>query len=130
MKFVMEMIPPTVTAQERKVKMVRGKPVFYEGAALRDAREDLMGHLRPWRPPEPLQGALELEVMWMFPTKSHREGDWRVTRPDTDNLEKLLKDCMTRSGFWHDDSQVCREIVMKKWTRTSPGIRIAVNQID
>lgn len=37
-------------------------------------------------------------------------------KPDTDNLEKALKDEMTRLHFWHDDAQVCSEIVEKFWS--------------
>ena len=53
-----------------------------------------------------------------------------MTRPDTDNLQKLLKDCMTRVGFWNDDAQVCREEVTKRWSRQAPGIAIKVVSID
>ena len=62
--------------------------------------------------------------------KSHKNGEWRVSRPDTDNLQKLLKDCMTRVGFWKDDAQVCREEVTKRWSRLRPGILIKVVNID
>ena len=53
-----------------------------------------------------------------------------MTRPDTDNLQKLLKDCMTRTGFWRDDAQVCREDVTKRWSREKPGIRIRVVSLN
>ena len=33
------------------------------------------------------------------------DGEYRTTKPDTDNLQKLLKDCMTATGFWTDDAQ-------------------------
>lgn len=43
----------------------------------------------------------------MFPrNKTHKHKEWRVTKPDTDNLQKMLKDCMTLTGFWNDDAQV------------------------
>ena len=69
-------------------------------------------------------------VEWYFPSRTHREGELRVTRPDTDNLQKLLKDCMTRVGFWKDDAQVCRETVVKRWTRSRPGLMIEVTKLD
>ena len=25
---------------------------------------------------------------------------WKTSKPDTDNLIKMLKDCMTRTGYW------------------------------
>ena len=63
-----------------------------------------------------MEGPLSLTVEWRIATKTHREGAYRVTRPDTDNLQKLLKDCMTAAGFWQD--------VTKRWIRQKPGIHI------
>lgn len=130
MIFFLDMIPPTVTAQEHKVMVRHGHPVFYDTPRLKEARLMYEHALRLNRPDTPMEGALALTVEWYFPSKTHREGDLRVTRPDTDNLQKLLKDCMTHVGFWKDDAQVCRETVTKRWTRTKPGIRIEVTQLD
>jgi crossover junction endodeoxyribonuclease RusA len=70
-------------------------------------------------------------VLWLFPKgKSHKAGEWRVTRPDTDNLEKMLKDCMTRCGFWKDDAQVVREHVEKKWSEDPVGIEIEITELE
>ena len=129
MNFYLDMIPPTVTAQEHKVMVRHGRPVFYDTPRLKEARLTYEQALRLHRPDTPMEGALALEVEWYFPSKTHHEGELRVTRPDTDNLQKLLKDCMTRVGFWKDDAQVCRETVTKRWTRTKPGIRIEVTQL-
>ena len=103
--------------------------MFYESGRLKEARQMFCDALRPHRPAEPLEGPVRLHVTWLFPTKSHRTGEWRITRPDTDNLQKLLKDCMTDTGFWHDDAQVCVECIGKMWTRSDPGIQILVSEI-
>jgi len=121
--------PPTVTAQQHKVAVVNGRPRFYDGQAIKNARALFMWELKPHAPKEPMTGAIELIVDWAFPTKSHRDGEWRTTRPDTDNLQKLFKDCMTKVGFWEDDSQVCVETVTKRWTRGQPGIRVRVREL-
>ena len=90
-----------------------------------------MAHLRQHVPAEPLSGPLELRAVWRFPCgRAHRDGEWRVMRPDTDNLQKLLKDCMTRCGFWHDDAQVVRETVEKLWADTSVGIEIELVPLE
>ena len=130
MEFFMEMEPPTVTAQMRRVTVRDGKPFFYKSRALKEARALFVGELMLHRPEYPLNGAVRLWVTWVFPTKTHKEGEWRITRPDTDNLQKLLKDCMTEVGFWHDDAQVCEECVSKMWTRYKAGINILVEQIE
>ena len=130
MKFVLDIVPPTVTAQTKRLRVIHGKPMFYESPRAREARELIEAALTPHRPDAPITGPVMLSVVWMFPTKSHKEGAWRITRPDTDNLQKMLKDCMTRVGFWKDDSQVCVEMISKRWARRKPGIGIKVVSLD
>lgn len=131
MEFFIEMVPPTATAQEKQVRVVGGKPVFYDPAPVKAARKLLTAHLMEFRPDFPLEGALELHTTWLFPKgKSHYHGEWRTTKPDTDNLQKLLKDCMTRCGFWNDDAQVVREIAEKCWTDDLAGIYIVVKTLE
>lgn len=128
-QFFLPMIPPTVTHQEKKVAVVRGKPVLYEPEELKVAREKLTAHLGRHRPEKPIQeGGVELVVKWCFPRGRHQDGEYRITKPDTDNLQKLLKDCMTAVGFWKDDAQVCAEIVEKFWAEV-PGIFIQVRAL-
>lgn len=115
--------PPTVTHQEKQVTVRNGKPVFYEPPELQKARSQLMAHLMKHRPKEPLTGGIMLTVKWLFPKGSHADGEYRITPPDTDNLNKLLKDCMTVAGFWKDDAQVASEHIEKFWAETT-GIYI------
>lgn len=127
--FFMPMIPPTVTHQEKQVRVVKGKPAFYEPAELKAARAKLMAHLGQYKPERPLKGAVYLEVSWLFPCgNAHEPGEYRITKPDTDNLQKLLKDCMTAVGFWQDDAQVAVELIQKRWNDV-PGIYIAAKEI-
>ena len=55
-------------------------------------------------------------------------GEYRITKPDTDNLNKLLKDCMTEVCFWKDDSLVASEIIEKFWA-DKPGIYIKIEEL-
>ena len=118
-EFFLPMIPPTATHQEKQVRVVKGKPVFYD-PAVRDARSKLTAHLSAHRPEQPMGGAVRLVVKWCFPRGRHRDGEYRTTKPDTDNLQKLLKDC-----FWKDDALVASEIVEKFWAER-PGIYICI----
>ena len=127
-EFFLPMIPPTATHQEKQVKVVRGRPVFYEPPAVKDARAKLRAYLAKHRPEEPFSGPVRLMVKWCFPRGRHGDGEWRATRPDTDNLQKLLKDCMTAEGFWADDAQVASEICEKFWAEI-PGIYIAAEEL-
>lgn len=125
------MNPPTVTAQESKVAVVRNKPIIYKPEKIKQAKKELIKHLMPFKPKEQMQGPIELKVVWLFPRgKRHKHFEWRVTRPDTDNLEKLLKDCMTEVGFWKDDALVVSETVYKIWSDEPTGISIELNALD
>ena len=129
MEFFMAMIPPTITHQEKKVHLVNGRPRFYEPDELKAARQKLTAYLGQHVPEEPYQGGIKLIVKWCFQTKGrHKDGEYRITKPDTDNLQKLLKDCMTSVGFWSDDAQVASEIVEKFWAEI-PGIYIRVTEL-
>lgn len=125
------MTPPTCTAQMKKISVVHGRPVIYETAAIKAAKQLLCSHLMLNRPAEPMEGPLMLKVLWKFPKgRSHRHDEWRATRPDTDNLEKLLKDCMTKCGFWHDDAQVVLETCGKKWSDEPCGIEVEIRCLE
>ena len=131
MEFFIAMNPPTSTAQMKQVRVVNNKPVFYEPAPVKEARKQLIGHLILHRPDVPLDGPLALTVMWLFPKgKSHKNGEWRTSKPDTDNLQKLLKDCMTKCQFWKDDAQVVREVVEKRWSDEPCGIYIEIQELE
>ncbi len=130
MEFYLDINPPTVTAQEHKVRVNRGRPMFYNTTRLQQAKAVFESLLMRYRPQQPLDGPVALTVDWFFFTGSRKDGEWRITRPDTDNLQKLLKDCMTRTGFWKDDSQVCVEMISKRWVRTKPGIGIKVVSLN
>lgn len=131
MEFFVSMKPPTATAQEKKVRVVHGKPMFYDPAPVKEAKRLLVGHLSGHSPDTPMEGPVSLRVLWLFPKgKTHKNGEWRVTKPDTDNLQKLLKDCMTKCGFWKDDAQVVREVVEKRWSDDPTGIYIEVEALE
>ena len=129
MNFFIAMHPPTATAQERKVKVINGKPIFYDPPAVKSAKELLSAYLAQHQPPQPMTGGLSLRVLWLFPRGAHPHGAWRTTKPDTDNLQKMLKDCMTRVGFWEDDAQVAREIIEKRWSDEPCGIYIEIEPL-
>lgn len=124
------MIPPTVTHQEHKVTVVKGKPVFYDPPELKAARQKLEAHLAGHVPDKPYKWGLQLIVKWCFPIPTipkckHINGEYKTTKPDTDNLNKMLKDVMTSLHFWDDDAQVASEIIEKFWADI-PGIYIKI----
>lgn len=130
MNFFIAMDPPTATAQMKQVRVVNGKPIFFDPPKVKDAKNKLIAYLGKFKPDEPIDTAVALTVIWLFPKgKNHENGEWRITKPDTDNLQKMLKDCMTKVGFWKDDALVVREVVEKRWSDEPCGIYIEVSVI-
>lgn len=126
--FVAMKNPPTITHQQKKVHVVKGKPVFYEPDELKAARKLLRDSLIPYVPDVPFEGGVRLVVKWCFPRGEHKDGEYRITKPDTDNLQKLLKDVMTDLHFWIDDALVCSEICEKFWAEVS-GIFVSIEDV-
>ena len=126
----LEIIPPTATSQENQTAFINGRIMHYKKKSAKDAFRILTEALRPYAPIKPMDGPIALYCGWRFPKgKSHKDGEWKITRPDTDNLQKALKDVMTRLGFWVDDSRVCQETVIKVWS-DDPGITIDYREVD
>lgn len=129
-EFFMPMIPPTKTHQEKQVRVVNGKPVFYEPAELKAVRQKLQAHLAGHVPANKYICAVRLVTKWCFPiTGKHQDGDYKTSKPDTDNLQKMLKDVMTNIGFWKDDALVASEIIEKFWAKV-PGIYISIEEVE
>ena len=126
MQFFLPMIPPTATAQGHQVNTRGAQPRFYDPAPLVQARAKFEAFLAPHRPAAPLDGALRLTTKWCWPAAGkHKNGEYKATRPDTDNLIKLLKDVMSDLGFWVNDARVASEITEKFWADT-PGIFVKI----
>ena len=118
-EFFLPMVPPTTTQQEHKLSIRNGKPVMYEPAELQVTRAKFIASLnqarRLYGPDDPIEKTpVRLITKWIWPSRDKAES-WKITKPDTDNLIKLFKDCMTRVGFWTDDALVCSEITEKSF---------------
>lgn len=121
---------PTTTAQQARVINVRGRLRKYDNPGLSRTRWALYHALKPFVPGEPFEGPVEFAAEWRFEyKKGHKDGEYKETRPDTDNLNKLLKDLMTELGFWEDDKQVVVEHIKKVWDKTDPGIYVWIRKV-
>lgn len=128
-EFFMAMRPPETTAQMRKVAVVGGRVRVYDPPEVADMKAKLRSRLAPHRPEKPLQGPVRLVAKWLFPVgRGHFDGEWRTTPPDTDNLQKALKDTMTKLRFWGDDAQVASEVAEKFWA-AQPGIYVMAEEL-
>lgn len=89
--------------------------VFFTAKKQRDAKIDLQWLFqKQWgRPPIQKESAVEIYVEFRF--KARRKADvsrYKPTKPDADNLVKLLLDAGNRI-LWHDDAQVSNLHVVK-----------------
>ncbi len=126
-EFFLPMIPPTVTHQEKEGNW--NARTMYEPQELKAARAKLEAHLAKYAPAHKFTGPLRLVTKWCFPRGKHRDGEYKITKPDTDNLQKLLKDVMTDLGYWKDDALVVSEITEKFWAEI-PGIYIKISELE
>lgn len=86
----------------------------------------------------PLEGPLRLRVLFVMPRplammkkKSPNYRAWHAKKPDIDNLEKSLKDALTKIA-WFDDAQVC-EVFKQKVIASgveSPHVVVSIEQIE
>ena len=129
-EFFIPMKLPTITAQEQKIGVRNRKPYKYDPPELKAARALFRDHLAKYAPPAPITGPVRLHTVWCYQCNStHPEPALKTTKPDTDNLVKLLKDVMTKLGFWHDDAQVALELIQKSWA-TKSGLYVAVEAVE
>lgn len=130
LQFFMPMHPPTTTFQNKELAVRNGKAVIYDSAELVAIKTKLRGHLAKYVPAEPFTGPVRVMVKWCYePTGKHKAGTWKTTKPDTDNCQKALLDCMTKLKFWKDDAQVCSQVVEKFWSNV-PGIFVYIAQLE
>ena len=129
-KFFMPMKPPTATHQMKKTKVVKGKVIYYEPATVKEARAKLGANLARHTKGIPMHGPLRCVVKWLYPTALRgRDGTYKQTRPDIDNMCKLLFDVMTELEFWVDDSQIA-SLVVEKFYSVNPGIYIEIEKLE
>ena len=130
-EFFMAMNPPTKTHQEKQITVVKGKPIVYEPAELQTVRTKLMAHLGQHVPKEKFKGPLRLIVKWCFPiTGKRKDGQWKDTKPDTGNSNKLLEDCMEDLGFFEKGDQQIASLIVEHFWAKLPGIYIKIEELE
>ena len=125
MQMFLEMIPPTTTAQQKKIN-TKTKNI-YANSNVVDAKNKYRAHLAKYVPKEPLVGALSLLVVWGFPAGKHKNGEPCTNKPDLDNACKLLQDVMQELGFFKDDKNIVQLNLSKIWT-LHPGVMIEIKK--
>lgn len=134
-EFFEPMIVPEITHQEKKVNVVYDKkkkkhiPVFYEPQELQNVREKFMAHFAKYVPDEKFIGPVRMITKWCFPLiEGRHDGEYKGTKPDCGNLNKLLEDCLEDLGFYKNDAQISSSITEKFWADI-PGIYIRIEAL-
>lgn len=114
--LTMDQIPKGTAQMKRYNGQTR---TYFKSARLQATEDFYIQEIGMYAPTHPIQGAISLSVDFDYytPTKKKR-GTWKTSRPDVDNVVKLLIDCMTKLGFWEDDSQIARLRVSKRYSET------------
>lgn len=134
--FFVDCVPPTVTAQQKGVRIVRGRPLYYVKGKVRSARDFYWSIFEQNRPPVPFDGALRALIVLTYPWRSRETNKTRAlrwvpmpVRPDWDNLGKLPYDVLSELSYWNDDGQVFDGRVVKGWGER-PGVRVTIETVE
>lgn len=86
------------------------------------------------RPSTPYDFPVSLFIKFRFPhlksssSEYKKNPQWKTTRPDLDNMEKVILDSLTEQGFFVDDSIVCSKTT-EKVHDANYGIEILIRKI-
>lgn len=112
---------PASTPQQRKL----GGRNTHPTQGLRYARAAWQALLEKYGPSRPMAGPVELSVSLFYHTKSRAVIIApKTSRPDGDNLLKIIKDAATKAGWWIDDAQVYDERITRYWTSGEEQVTI------
>ncbi len=121
-------IPGVPIAKKRPRFARRGKcTVAYSDQKTEEGR--FLWEVRTQHAGEQLLGALHMELEFVFPRPKSHYGTGRnadilkksapihhIKKPDNDNLQKFVKDCLNGEAY-HDDSQIVIVIAKKRFVR-------------
>lgn len=146
-KSFISMVPPTATAQHKGSRIVydHGKPkiMHYTKLPQRKAHDEYVRHLNAdINSREDGIGkefmfttAIAVEIDFFFPNPSNtpkrnkNKTLAKVTRPDADNMVKMLLDCMTEVGLIQDDCLVF-DLHIRKFTTVQNHVGIGITITD
>jgi Holliday junction resolvase RusA-like endonuclease len=116
---------PTLTHQHGvKPGHANGKSYMYKTTDLKNLERLYRSLLSGYAPETPWNCPIELTTIWYFRRPDGNNDVFKTTKPDTDNMLKTLKDCLTKTKFWKDDSLVASEHTVKVYA--NPGERIGI----
>ena len=82
-----------------------------------------------WADREPLDGPVEVEIVFVFERPKSVKRDWMTVKPDIDKLVRAIFDAVSDAGVWFGDQQVVRLICQKRYVSElddQPGAQILI----
>lgn len=129
-EFFLPMKPPTKTFQDKVVRFYGHTPGIGYSYEAEQIKEKFKGMVYKYVPDEPFDGPLRIVLKWLFPLiEGSHDGQWKTTKPDVDNLPKMIVDAMTSVGFWKDDNVIASLICEKFWAEKT-GIYIQIQKLE
>lgn len=132
-EFFVPCVFPTTTAQMKRFSAKTGH--YFHSKEQKAAINTIAAILAPYRPAEPIRGAVSLEVTITWPwlgkhSKKIRalESIPHTSKPDADNVIKTLQDELVTWRFIESDQCVSR-LVVEKWWGDAPGINVIIDSI-
>lgn len=136
MNIWIDCIPPKSTSQQKGACRVGRGIRFFKKEKVAQAERDLVSLFTAHRPtyvPDYSKGPLIVRILLVYPYRKSepkkRTADGALlpcdTRPDLDNLTKMILDALTRCRYWTDDGQVASLTISKSWG-PEPGIGIEI----
>lgn len=131
-------VPGLPIAKGRPRFTTRGKfAVAYTPQKTKDAEKSIADYAKYFMGfAKPLHGPLALDLIFYMPipksvSKTNRRrlnGSYHVSKPDADNLAKLVSDALNGICYL-DDSQISKLTITKIYA-LDPGVTINISEID
>lgn len=134
----------TPKAQPRPRAFSRGGMArIYNPTTAEGWKYELANQIKHCIPPEPFECPVKVQMEFRFQRPSthytskgeltkaaKRDKIYHTQKPDFDNLEKAVSDCLTELGFWRDDTQVVEWSGSKQWVSTMPGMFLKIDKLE
>ena len=118
---------------------INGKARVFDPGTAEHWKSQVAAKVTDYLPETPYEGPMTVSMAFYFKRpKSHytskgkltkiaaHEKFYHTSKPDFDNLEKAVSDCLTEIGFWKDDSQVINWTGYKFWTSEESRLELII----
>lgn len=118
---------------------VNGKARMFNPGTAEHWKSQIAAKVTDYLPETPYEGPMTVSMAFYFQRpKSHytskgkltkmaaHEKFYHTSKPDFDNLEKAVSDCLTEIKFWRDDSQVINWTGYKFWTSEESRLELII----